>query len=88
MPSLRKAGCSVGSFSGEAFAGCSSLPIVTSPLRPGTVTGAISQPKVPSSFAVSARESEASAKRSCSSRVKANFDAQSSAKAPIRRPLS
>jgi len=36
VPSLRNAGLSVGIFSGEAFAGCSSLSITVSPLRPAT----------------------------------------------------
>ena len=88
VPSLRNAGFSVGILSGSAFAGCSSFARTTSPLRPATVTGAISQAKVPSSFAARARLSDSSAKPSCSSRVNANFEAQSSAKVPIRRPLS
>ena len=61
VPSLRNAGFSSGIFSGDAFAGCSSLSMTRSPLLSVTVTGAISHAKVPSLFALSARESDASA---------------------------
>ncbi len=88
VPSLRNAGFSNGILSGDAFAGCSSWSTTTSPLLPLTVTGAISQPNVPSLFAASARDSDASAKWSCSSRVNAYFAAQSSANVPISRPFS
>ena len=71
VPSLRNAGFSVGILSGDAFAGCSSFAMTVSPLRPATVTGAISQSKVPSLFAASARDSDVTAKASCASRVKA-----------------
>ena len=88
VPSLRNAGFSVGTLSGEALAGCSSLSITTSPFLPVTVTGAISQANVPSLLAASARESDASAKASCASRVNAKLAAQSSANVPISRPFS
>ena len=64
------------------------MSISTSPLRPGTMTGAISHANVPSLLAASARDSDASANWSCASRVNVYFAAQSSAKVPIRRPLS
>ena len=61
VPSLRKAGFSVGIFSGLAVAGCSSAATTVSPLRVLTVTGAISASKAPEAWASSARDSEASA---------------------------
>ena len=69
VPSLRKAGFRVGIFSSWALKGCSSLSITTSPLRPDTVTGAVSQANVPSLLAASARWVEAMANASCCSRV-------------------
>ena len=88
VPSLRNAGFSCGIFSGAALAGCSSLSRTTSPLRPATVTGAISHANVPSLLAASARDSDASANSSCAARVNPNVVAQSSANVPISRPLS
>ena len=45
VPSLAKAGRSVGIFSILALNGCSSLSTTTSPLRVDTVTGTISSAK-------------------------------------------
>lgn len=42
VPSFLKAGFRVGIFSGMALVGASSVSITVSPLRPATVTGAIS----------------------------------------------
>ena len=64
------------------------MSITVSPLRPATVTGAISHANVPSLLAASARASDASAKASWASRVNAYVVAQSSANVPISRPLS
>ena len=61
VPSLRKAGFSVGIFSGRALAGCSSAVIVTSPFGVCSVTAAISPSKAPSACADSALVSEVSA---------------------------
>ena len=70
VPSLRKAGLRVGILSRLALGGCSSEAMVTSPLRPATVTGAISHSKEPSLMAAWARVSEVTAQASCCSRVK------------------
>ncbi|MNV78687.1 hypothetical protein D3C71_1721920 [compost metagenome] len=55
VPSLAKAGFSVGILAGSAFSGCSSFSTTVSPLRPLTVTGVISLTKLPSSVARRAR---------------------------------
>jgi len=78
----------VGIFPGLTFAGCSSRSITVSPWRLAATTGAISQEKVPSSLASSARDSDASAKWSCASRVNWNRSAQASANTPMSLPLS
>ena len=88
VPSLRKAGFSVGIFSGRAVRGCSSSATSDVPPRPVTSTGAISAAKAPDACASRARVSEASAYSSCAARVNWNSVAQSSAKVPISRPLS
>ncbi len=69
VPSLRKAGFSVGIFSRLALKGCSSLSMTVSPFLPDTVTGAISQAKPPLVFASLARVVEAMANLSWASRV-------------------
>ncbi len=69
VPSLAKAGFSLGIFSGSVAKGCSSRSTTVSALRPVTVTGTISGPKLPSSVAPRARASEVMAKASWPSRV-------------------
>ena len=71
VPSFLKAGFRVGILSMLALNGCSSRSTVTSPFFPATVTGAISQAKLPSLLAAWARVSERIAKASCASRLKA-----------------
>jgi serine/threonine protein kinase len=61
VPPCRKAGFSVGIFSGRAFFGCSSDLTSTEPLRVSTVTDAISVSNRPSSCADSAPDSDSSA---------------------------
>jgi hypothetical protein len=61
VPSLRNAGLRLPILSGTALPGCSSLVTWDSPFRVRTVWGAISASKVPSSTAVRARVSEATA---------------------------
>ena len=55
VPSFLNAGLSAGILSSRALAGSSSLSMTLSPLRVVTVTGAISQSKLPSLFAARAR---------------------------------
>ena len=69
VPSFLKAAFSVGILSSRAFSGPSSLSMTTSPLRPDTVTGAISHANEPSAVAACARVTDAVAKASCSARV-------------------
>src|SRR5262245_24386563 len=88
VPSLRNAGLSVGIFSRFALNGCSSSSTNFSSLPTLIARGAISQAKDPSLFAFCARFREAMAKSSCAWRENWYFAAQSSAKVPIRRPLS
>ena len=79
VPPSRKAGLSVGIFSGRAPPGCSSSETTASPRRPRTVTGAISAAKAPVRCASKARSSEPRAYSSCAARVNWNASAQSSA---------
>ena len=88
VPSLRKAGFSVGILSRLAFNGCSSTLTTSSPLRPLTVTGAISPAKAPLWMACCARVSDAMAYSSCAARLKPYLSAQASANTPISWPLS
>ncbi len=88
VPSFLNAGLSPRSLSSLALKGCSSWRITVSPLGPLSVTGAISQAKLPSSLAALARVVEAIAKSSCCSRVKPNCSTQASAKTPIALPRS
>ena len=70
VPSLAKAGRSLASASMVVPCfGCSSSATTVSPRRPLTVTGAISSLKRPAFCAASALFCEATAKRSCSSRL-------------------
>ncbi len=71
-----------------ALVGASSVSITVSPLRPATVTGAISHLKLPSSEAARARRSDSSENASCCSRVNEYLEAQSSANTPMALPLS
>ena len=58
VPSLAKAGFSVGILSGMPLPGCSSVSTMTSPLRVATVTGTISSAKAPLLIASLARRSD------------------------------
>ena len=88
VPSLRKAGFSVGIFSMFALKGCSSISTNFSSLPTLIAMGVNSHANQPSLFAFCARVSDVMANWSCASRAKAYFCAQSSAKLPISRPLS
>ena len=88
VPSLRKAGFSVGILSRLALKGCSSISMNFSSLPALMASGVISQANEPSLFAVCARFSEVIAKSSCDFAENEYFEAQSSAKLPIRRPFS
>src|SRR3954466_1695800 len=88
VPSLRKAGLRAGIFSKLALKGCSSVSMNFSSLPCLMAIGVVSQANQPSLFAFCARSSEVMAKRSCASLEKSYFWAQSSAKVPMRRPLS
>ena len=55
VPSARKAGFRPASFSTETLPGCSSSLTSMSPLRDGTLTGAISARKSPAAMAACAR---------------------------------
>jgi len=57
VPSARKAGFSVGIFSGDTLSGCSSLATTRSPPFAGTEIGAISATNAPVSIAFRARVS-------------------------------
>ena len=70
VPSLRKAGLSVGIFSRLALNGCSSFSMNFSSLPTLIASGVVSQANQPSLFAFCARWSEVIAKWSCASRVK------------------
>ena len=69
VPSLAKAGLSMGILAGSALRGCSSDAISTSPPRMAIFTGTISSVNEPSSCACLARISDWVAKASCCSRV-------------------
>ncbi len=86
-PSFTKAGLSPAILSSRALNGCSSRPIRVSPPLAGTLTGAISQSKLPSSLAVLARPVEVIANWSIASRLKRYLATHSSAKTPIAFPL-
>ena len=84
VPSLEKAGFSFATESKVAPARMySSFSTTTSPLRPDTVTGAISSLKRPAFWAASALFWEATANLSCSSRVIWNWVATFSAVVPM-----
>ena len=61
VPSFTKAGRRLGIFDGSTLKGLSSRSTTTSPLRPGMVTGTVSQAKLPSSLAVRARREDSRA---------------------------
>lgn len=88
VPPSRKAGLRVGILSSFALGGCSSAETTRSDLPAFTVTGTISASNAPSAMAFCAFWSEAMAKASCASRVNWYASAHSSAKVPMRRPLS
>ena len=88
VPSFLNAGFRPGILSSLALKGCSSLSNLTSPALPLTVTGAISQAKLPSVLALIARSVEAMANLSCASRVNSYLAAQLSANTPIALPRS
>jgi hypothetical protein len=69
VPSLAKAGFSVGILSGRALPGCSSVSMIVSLPRPLTVTGTISPAKAPLEIAFWARSRLAMANASCAARV-------------------
>ncbi|EWS52414.1 hypothetical protein X551_04802 [Methylibium sp. T29] len=70
VPSLPKAGFSAVILSSLALKGCSSRSTATSPALPASVTGAISQSKLPSLWAAIARCVDATANASIASRRK------------------
>ena len=88
VPSFLKAGFRPGILSSLALKGCSSNLITVSPDLPGIVTGAISQAKLPSSFAFFERSVDAIANWSIASRVKLYFATHCSANTPIALPRS
>jgi len=88
VPSFLNAGFSPGILSSLALNGCSSLSILTSPPLAATVTGAISQAKLPSVFAFIARSVEAIANLSWASRVNEYLATHCSANTPIALPRS
>ncbi|MNC47883.1 hypothetical protein D3C75_969700 [compost metagenome] len=88
VPPSRNAGLSCAILSRRALGGCSSSLMTRFSLPSVTSTGTISAAKRPLLIASCARVSEAMANWSWASRLKALAWAQSSAKVPIRRPLS
>jgi hypothetical protein len=88
VPSFLNAGLSDGILSSLALKGCSSRSILVSPLADATLTGAISQAKLPSSLAALARCVLAIAYWSIASRLNAYLAAQDSANTPIALPRS
>ena len=88
VPSFLNAGFSDGILSSLALKGCSSNFTTVSPALPGSVTGAISQAKLPSSLACLARVVLAMANWSCASRLKPYLATQLSANTPIALPRS
>ncbi len=83
---MLKAGRSVGIFSTFTVKGVSSSFTTSSPLRPATVTGAISSTKRPDLLAFTARAVDSFANASICSRVKPYFSAVLSAKLPMGLP--
>ncbi len=88
VPSFLNAGFRPGILSSLALNGCSSNFTIVSPPLPGTLTGAISQSKLPSSLAFFERSVELIAKRSIASRVNLYLSTHSSANTPMARPFS
>ena len=86
VPSLLNAGRSVGIFSMLTLKGVSSSFTISSPLRPFTVTGAISSVNPPDFEALTARSVEVFAYASICSRVKPYLFAVASAKVPMGLP--
>ncbi len=86
VPSLLKAGFSVGILATSDLPGCSSVANSTSPLRVATLTGTISSANAPEAIAACARLTDSVANASCSSRVKPYLAAVASAKMPIDLP--
>ena len=86
VPSLLNAGRRVGIFSTFTLNGVSSSATTSSPLRPLTVTGAISSLNSPALEARTARSVEVFAYASMSSREKPYFFAVASAKWPMGLP--
>jgi len=87
-PSFLNAGFRPGILSSLALNGCSSNLTTVSPALPGSVTGAISQSKLPSSLAFLLRCVEAIANWSIASRVKLYLPTHCSANTPIALPRS
>jgi hypothetical protein len=88
VPSFLNAGLRPGILSSLALKGCSSNLTTVSPPGRASVTGAISQSKLPSSLACLARVVEAMANWSCASRVKPYLSTHCSANTPIALPRS
>ena len=88
VPSFWNAGFRPAILSSLALKGCSSRLTSVSPPLAASVTGAISQSKLPSSLAVLARVVEAIANSSCAARVKPYLATQLSANTPIALPRS
>ena len=88
VPSLTKAGFNELILSRFDLKGCSSLETIIDPFLFLTLTGTISQSKVPLLFASIALFKDVFEKLSCSSLVNEYFVAQSSAKCPINLPRS
>ena len=88
VPSFLNAGFRPGILSSLALNGCSSNLITVSPALPGTLTGAISQAKLPSSLACFERSVESIANWSIASRVKLYLATHCSANTPIALPRS
>jgi hypothetical protein len=86
VPSLAKAGFSVGMRATSARNGSSSRSTSVSPARPFTVTGVISALNCPPLQAASARRTDSVANASCAARVKPYLRAVCSAKWPIMLP--
>lgn len=86
VPLAAKAGLRVGIFSTLSFCGRSSSSITVSPFLDLMVTGTVSHFSTPSRAAFCARETDSTAKVSCSSRVKPYLAAQSSPNVPMARP--
>ena len=87
VPSFLNAGFSPGILSSLALKGCSSNLMTVSPPLPATLTGAISQSKLPSSLARLLRSVDAIANASIASRLNWYLATQSSANTPIALPV-